>query len=339
MLKNFRLSKRGTNNAALASVLGALNDVAAAGAVTDADTQMQYVKQLVTLLLLVPTTAMRGTDNAALASVLGALNAATGSGAVSDAKVAMTYLKQLVTDLIALDTVCDAIPTTAMRGTDNVVLAGPTNTQMNTAIALCAQIADGWDAALATILDNFSAGRIGYLDNLSGGAVTAVGPTNTQMNTAHALLATVAKQNRVLCVMDFWSLSQEEVPLVIGAGDEGLPSVTVADLPGGATVVRAIAMFKFRAVENHTYAGANALDGAQVIQIATSVPAINFVDTQFTIAETTREGGDVVVGAIDIAGTVTGNAAYAFHWDLAKAQQTGLNFNDVQMGLRIWYSL
>ncbi len=148
-----------------------------------------------------------------------------------------------------------------------------------------------------------------------------------------------AVQARTLLTMDFWSLPQEEVPLVIGAGDEALPSVTVADLPGGATIVRAIAMFKFRMVENHTYAGPNSLDGAQVIQVATSVPAINFVDTQFTIAETTREGGDVVIGAIDIAATVNANGAYAFHWDEAKAAQTGLNFNDVQMGIRIWYSV
>ena len=49
----------------LASVVGALDAVAAEDAVTDADTAMAYIKQLVTLLLLVPTTAMRGTDNAA----------------------------------------------------------------------------------------------------------------------------------------------------------------------------------------------------------------------------------------------------------------------------------
>lgn len=39
---------RGTDDAALASVLGALNDAAASGAVTDADTLMQYTKQVVT---------------------------------------------------------------------------------------------------------------------------------------------------------------------------------------------------------------------------------------------------------------------------------------------------
>ncbi len=41
---------RGTDNAALASVLGALNDAAAAGDPTTNDTAMQYVKQLVNLL-------------------------------------------------------------------------------------------------------------------------------------------------------------------------------------------------------------------------------------------------------------------------------------------------
>jgi hypothetical protein len=92
---------RGTDNAALASVLGALNDAAAAGDPTASDTAMQYIKQLINIL--VGTTgittfpaeaapgnnvslaeviraihvdvtglngdAMRGTDSAALASV------------------------------------------------------------------------------------------------------------------------------------------------------------------------------------------------------------------------------------------------------------------------------
>lgn len=105
---------RGTDNAALASVLGALTDAAAAGDPTTADTIMQYVKQIVNVL--VGTTgvttfpaeaapannvslaeviraihadvtglngdAMRGTDSAALASVctearLSELDAAT----------------------------------------------------------------------------------------------------------------------------------------------------------------------------------------------------------------------------------------------------------------------
>jgi len=42
---------RGTDNAALASVVGALADAAAAGVVTETDTVMAYVKQLVTAML------------------------------------------------------------------------------------------------------------------------------------------------------------------------------------------------------------------------------------------------------------------------------------------------
>ncbi|GAI73902.1 unnamed protein product, partial [marine sediment metagenome] len=109
--------------------------------------------------------------------------------------------------------------------------------------------------------------------------------------------------DRQLFTMDFWSLPQEEVAIPAApAADQPLPSVTVEDLPDGATIVRAIAMFKFRMVENSNPAP-NKLAGAQEIQIAASVDAINFVADQFTIAAETREGGDVIIGAIDIAAT------------------------------------
>jgi hypothetical protein len=45
---------RGTDNAALASVVGALNDAAAADEVTSADTLVQYVKQLINILAGAP---------------------------------------------------------------------------------------------------------------------------------------------------------------------------------------------------------------------------------------------------------------------------------------------
>jgi hypothetical protein len=150
--------------------------------------------------------------------------------------------------------------------------------------------------------------------------------------------------------MDFWSDPQEEVQLGATAGTKTLPTVTVANLPSGATIVRAVAMFKFRMIEN-TNASANKLNGAtvantsQVIQVADDTPgtyydAINFVDDQFGLAATTREGGDVLIGSIDIAGSgkVDANDGYLFRWLLARADLDNLNFNDVQCGLRIWYS-
>jgi hypothetical protein len=96
---------RGTDNAALASVVGALNAAAASGAVGDTTVAMGYLKQAVTLLLAIPTTAMRGTDGAALASVVGALDTAAATGVVAGTDVIMAYIKQLVTEGIARDVI------------------------------------------------------------------------------------------------------------------------------------------------------------------------------------------------------------------------------------------
>jgi hypothetical protein len=161
--------------------------------------------------------------------------------------------------------------------------------------------------------------------------------------------STPTRIGRQLLCMDFWSDSQEELAILQAAGTKALPDVTVADLPAGATIVRAIAIFKCRMIEN-TNGAANKLDGAtvaatsQVIQVRDDTPgtwrdAINFVDDQFGLAATTREGGDVCMGSVDIAVEVDGNDTYNFQWLLAKADQDNLNFNDVQVGLRIWYSV
>lgn len=158
-------------------------------------------------------------------------------------------------------------------------------------------------------------------------------------------------RDRQLFNMDFWSDPQEEVQVTAVAGTKTLPNVTIGDLPAGAVVVRAIALLKFRMVEN-TNAAANKLDGAtvastsQVIQVRDDTPgtwrdAINFADDQFGLAATAniREGGDVCIGSVDIAVEVDGNDTYNFQWLLAKSDQSNLQFNDVQVGLRIWYSV
>lgn len=88
---------RGTDNAALASVLGALNNVAADGDPTDADTIMQYAKQLINVLVgsagIVAFPAEAAPANAvSLAEVIRAIHADTGT---------------------TLDTLIKDIPTTA----------------------------------------------------------------------------------------------------------------------------------------------------------------------------------------------------------------------------------
>lgn len=155
---------------------------------------------------------------------------------------------------------------------------------------------------------------------------------------------------RVINALEFWSEYQEEVQIPAVAGTLTLPNVTVADLPAGATITRAIAMLKCRVIENIN-AAANTLDGAtvastsQVIQVRDDTPgtwrdAINFVNLLFGVgAGPLREGGDVFMGQVDIAVEVDGNDTYNFQWLLAKAALASLNLNDVQVGLKIWYTL
>jgi len=205
-------------------------------------------------------------------------------------------------------------------------------------------------AARALLLDRLAllaAGGAGELTPARAGYLEELAAANIPID----IDGLKTSRDRQLFSMDFWSNPQEEVSVPAVAGTLTLPSVTVADLPAGATIVRAIAIFKARITEN-TNAAANKLNGAtvagtsQVIQIQDSalsgwVDAINFVDDQFGIAATTREGSDVLMGSIDIAGAgkVDANDTYSVRWLLALADLASLNFNDCACGVRIWYSV
>ena len=66
----------------------------------------------------------------------------------------------------------------------------------------------------------------------------------------------ITSAGRQLSSMDFWSGTLEEAQINAAGVTVALPGVTINGIPAGATVLRAIAMFKFRMVEN-TNAAAN----------------------------------------------------------------------------------
>jgi len=155
------------------------------------------------------------------------------------------------------------------------------------------------------------------------------------------MLDMVSYLRRMMNPMDFWSVPVEEVIVTNVATNRALPDVVVAGLPGGVTVRRAVALFKFRIVAEKS-SGVNKLNGAQEIQVRDSTPsawmdAINFVDDLFTLDADQREGGDAIIGAIDVSAIVDGNDTYNLQWENALADGNSLNFNDVQVGLRIWF--
>ena len=145
--------------------------------------------------------------------------------------------------------------------------------------------------------------------------------------------------NAKLITRSFFSPSQKSVTVPAGAADLALPSVTLPNISG--TVVHVYAGFKFRMIEN-TNAGANKLSGAQEIQLNKAGGAwadcIHFVDDQFGVAASTREGGDCIVGYTDVAGTVdVFNVVVNFQWDEAVADLASLVLNDVQTFLIVSY--
>jgi len=169
--------------------------------------------------------------------------------------------------------------------------------------------------------------------------------TQVQNDVSHVVLLS----GKQLLSMDFWSDPIEEAQIDAAGVTVSLPAVTIDKIPAGATILRAIAMFKFRMVEN-TNAAANKLNGgtaaatSQVIQVRDDTPsawidAINFADDQFGLDGETREGGDVCIGSIDISGVVAGNDGYEFQWLLGRADLDFISFNDVQVGIRVWYSV
>ena len=223
---------------------------------------------------------------------------------------------------------------------DAITAAGPTNTQMETArdavIAAIpamvgtngAALAADWTGALATALAAYTAARGGYLEELAAANIPAdVDGLKTS-------------RDRQLFSEDFWSIPQIAVVIPAGAATQTLPDVIV-DIPAGATVVKATAMFMFRMLDNA--GAANKLSGAQHIQIQKGAgafgDAISLVDDQFGIGEATREGGTLVVGDHNVAATVTADETYGFQWLDALADVAGLTFNDLQMGIRVWYSV
>lgn len=149
---------------------------------------------------------------------------------------------------------------------------------------------------------------------------------------------------RVLCSMDFWGDMIEELQLT-SALQANLAlggNVVIAGIPNGVTLVRVVVMFMCRAIEN-TNQAANKLNGAQNIEVgfagANFIDAIALADDLFAVALSTREMGTVIVGGIDVKATVTGNGTCTFRIDAAKADLANLNFNDFQIGVRVYFTI
>jgi hypothetical protein len=157
-------------------------------------------------------------------------------------------------------------------------------------------------------------------------------------------LAIQIKVSKLLPYIDIWSPYLAQVQISTAPGDQALPSITMAGLPSGTTVNRAVMMLKVRTIEN-TNALVNSVSGAQNIQAEKAVggawiTGIALAGGEFSVPATIRENGDVLMGSQDISAQIPANGALiSFKWALAKSAQNNLNFNDIQVGVRVWYTV
>jgi hypothetical protein len=103
-----------------------------------------------------------------------------------------------------------------------------------------------------------------------------------------------------------------------------------------------VTILKVRAIENTNAGGSNAIKGTQYIQVRKSggswVNTINLPDNLWTVAASTREAGDVLIGDIDVKTAVDGDGTYNFKFQNALVDLANLRLNDVLVGLRFYFS-
>jgi hypothetical protein len=204
-----------------------------------------------------------------------------------------------------------------VKGIDDIDFPATQKTSLETAVdlgldnALGSPTANSLAERVKTLDDNYTATRAPYLDKLANHVTTRI----------------------------WFSDPQISVTVTAAVPNLALPSVVLPNIAG--TIVEVYVGFKFRMVEN-TNAAANKLDAIQYIQVKKGAGAltncIKLVDDQFGVAGSTREGGDCVIGNIEVHATVdVMNATYNFQWTAADADLANLVFNDVQTFLIVSY--
>lgn len=155
----------------------------------------------------------------------------------------------------------------------------------------------------------------------------------------------LARSARILIPIEYWSTPQLDVTIPAVAANVALPNVVVAGLPSGITVVLATLVLRYRYTVDTGGAVAK-LNGAQHIQIQKGgaggyADAISLIDDQFNTSNLTglRDVNADVMGDHNVSAKVTGNDTYNCQWTSALSDVANLVLKEVQMGLKIWYSI
>ena len=196
--------------------------------------------------------------------------------------------------------------------------------------------AHGVTDALVAIVD----GKVDTVDTVVDDIEAKVDTVDT---VADAVKVKTDQLDDQVSPMDFWSDLDDVIDLPAVAADTALPNVVVSGVPSGVGLDRVVVILKARAIENTNAGGPNAINGAQNIQVRKALgawaPAINLADNQWTVAASTRESGDVLIGDNDVKATVDGDGTYNLQFANALVDLASLRLNDVMVGLRFHFSM
>jgi predicted secreted protein len=144
--------------------------------------------------------------------------------------------------------------------------------------------------------------------------------------------------------MTFFSEVDDLITVNAAAADETFPPVTVADVPAGATVVRAIlGVIVGEFEDTSTAENSVVLAGTEHFQIdktgGTYIDAIKLLAGQWLTPASGRRGGTVLIGDIDISSEVDDNDTYEIKWEGADVTGASLLLRDVQTFIKLWYTI
>jgi len=161
------------------------------------------------------------------------------------------------------------------------------------------------------------------------------------------VVKTFQASQRTVCQMDFWSIPDDQIVLTTTATDDhALPSVVVAGLPTGVTLLR-VRAFLMIGLFRDTSTADNAVNGATGLQVdadvayGSLVAAITIPDNSWKVDVSTSpdRGGELIMGTIDVKAEVTGNGTYYARLENIAVDGNNMMLEDVSWGLRIDFTL
>lgn len=188
--------------------------------------------------------------------------------------------------------------------------------------------------------------RTDNLPDSPASETTASAAVSAAVLAADKAQESLDRLNAVRVSLSYYSIFQVDAALAEVASDVALPNVVVANFPAGETVHAAYMVFTPRMIDNtQVVVATNHIDGNQYIKVKDSagawgvndINAMLLTDGLFDMRKNTIEPGAPFVGEIDISSVVDGNGTYNFRFEDGKAVSDFLEFNDVKVGIILYY--